>query len=175
MQIYSSKKVTGLIKIDVQVFQQKYTEQDCISKKSLSLTNKMHGQHSGAFEGIVRDRRTQELRFQIYGTPSWLPNNVWRHKSQQFPRETDTQNDRYRSLKPGLGWPLQWPGAPVDVLRYPNLAEGPAGPSSPTSLWAVARSQACFYTMSLWLRGGISHIERKAFQLLLFWPAWLYL
>lgn len=62
MQIYSSRKVTGLIKIYVQIFQQKEIYRKELNfQKYLSLTTKMHSQHSRVFEGIVDNRRTQEL------------------------------------------------------------------------------------------------------------------
>ena len=111
----------------------------------------MHSQHSGMLEGIVCSSRTQE-GFQTYGIPSRLPNNVWSHKSQQFPRQRERYASTrvwYRSLTLGLRSPLQSPGPTMMSCSTQTicagLAAGPAGPSSSTTLWAVARSQAPFF------------------------------
>lgn len=58
--MYSSRTVKGLIKTHMQIFQLNYTGKGTYFQKHLSLSSKMHSQHSEVLEEVIQNRRAQK-------------------------------------------------------------------------------------------------------------------
>jgi len=157
--MYSSRTVTGLIKTHMQIFQLNYTGKGAYFQKHLSLSSKMHSQHSRVLKEMVQSRRARELWFH----PFPLPNDA---QSQ-----TSTHSTRNRGVETHASVITAWNST---VTTCYQSCRGLAGPSSHTSVWATAKSPLGFHSTSSLLLGGmsfISHTQRKGFELLPFWLA----